>query len=221
MNLGKPRMSPPLPPSRKRPTTTLDAVDRPYHHGDLRRAIVETASAMLREDKGWQFTLREVARRAGVSHAAPYKHFPDKASLLLELALRGFDQLGQELKAAITPRPRSARKEFLAVGGAYIAFGVCNPALYRLMFSGDAGDPRGAHLSERALSALGVLLDMLTRGQESGAFRRHPLQGQAAACWAQVHGITMLSIEGLLMPEKVGSAPVQAALDTLLDGVLA
>jgi len=209
-----------LPQSREIPTTTLDTVDRPYHHGDLRRTIVETASAMLSEDKGWQFTLREVARRAGVSHAAPYKHFPDKAALLLELALHGFDQLGQELKAAITPRPRSARKEFLAVGGAYIAFGVSNPALYRLMFSSNAGDPRVAHLSERALSALGVLLDVLTRGQESGAFRRRPLQGQAAACWAQVHGITMLSIEGLLMPEKVGSAPVQAALDTLLDGVL-
>lgn len=211
---------PPLPRSRETPTTTLDAVARPYHHGDLRRAIVETASAMLREDKGWQFTLREVARRAGVSHAAPYKHFPDKAALLLELALRGFDQLGQELKAAIVPRPRSARKEFLALGGAYIAFGVGNPALYRLMFSSDAGDPHVAHLSERALSALGVLLDVLTRGQESGAFRRRPLQGQAAACWAQVHGITMLSIEGLLMPEKVGSAPVQAALETLLDGVV-
>ncbi|CAN7530363.1 TetR/AcrR family transcriptional regulator [Duganella sp. LjRoot269] len=209
-----------MPPPKKTLNTTLDAVERPYHHGDLRRAIVETASAMLREDKGWQFTMREVARRAGVSHAAPYKHFPDKAALLLELALRGFDQLGQELKAAIVPRPRSARKEFLAVGGAYIAFGMSNPALYRLMFSSDAGDLQVAHISESALSALGVLLDVLARGQESGAFRRRPLQGQAAACWAQVHGLTMLSIDGLLMPEKVGSAPVQAALDTLLDGVL-
>lgn len=196
-----------------------DLLDRPYHHGNLRRALVETASAMLREDKGWQFTLREVARRAGVSHAAPYKHFPDKASLLLELALRGFDQLGQEMKTAITPRPRSARKELLAAADAYIAFGVNNPSLYRLMFSTDAGDPHVAHLSERALAALGVVQDMLARGQQSGAFKRRPLPGQAAACWAQVHGITMLSIEGLLLSEKVGNAPVQAALETLLDGL--
>jgi AcrR family transcriptional regulator len=209
-----------VPQSRQTPTTTQDAVDRPYHHGDLRRAILETASAMLREEKGWQFTLREVARRAGVSHAAPYKHFSDKAALLLELALRGFEQLGLEMKAAITPRPRSARKEFLASAGAYIAFGVNNPSLYRLMFSSDAG-VHVAHLSERALAALGVLLDLLERGQQSGAFKRRPLQGQAAACWSQVHGITMLSIEGLLLPEKVGSAPIQAALDSLLDGVAA
>lgn len=76
-----------------------------------------------------------------------------------------------------------------------------------------------AHLSERALAALGVVQDMLARGQQSGAFKRRPLPGQAAACWAQVHGITMLSIEGLLLPEKVGNAPVQAALETLLDGL--
>ena len=70
-----------------------DTTNRPYHHGDLRRTIIETAMAMLHEDKGWQFTLREVARRAGVSHAAPYKHFPDKAALLAEMALLGFARL--------------------------------------------------------------------------------------------------------------------------------
>ena len=77
-----------------------DTTDRPYHHGDLRRALIETAMGMLHEDKGWQFTLREVARRAGVSHAAPYKHFPDKAALLAEMALLGFDRLRQATMTA-------------------------------------------------------------------------------------------------------------------------
>jgi len=191
----------------------------PYHHGDLRRVVIETAEQMLNESRGWQFTLREVARRANVSHAAPYRHFPDKASLLLELALRGFDQLSRETKAAITPQPKSMREAFVAVANACISFGKNNPSLYRLMFSSDAGDAHAAHLSERALAAFGVVLDLLERGQQSGAFKRRPLSGQAAACWAQVHGLTMLSIEGLLLPEKVGAAPVKAALDTLLDGL--
>lgn len=194
-------------------------LDRPYHHGDLRRVVIETAGRMLREDRGWEFTLREVARRAGVSHAAPYKHFPDKRALLVELAIQGFEQLGREMTAAATPRPRSSRKEVLAVANAYVQFGVANPALYRLMFSSEAGDPSSVHLNERVLRTFGVLLDVLERGQQAGAFRKRPLPGQAAACWAQVHGLTMLSIDGLLLPEKVGGNPVNAALATLLEGL--
>ena len=72
--------------------------ERPYHHGDLKRVVIETAQAMLREDKGWQFTLREVARRAGVSHAAPYKHFPDKSALLAELAMLGFNRASRAVR---------------------------------------------------------------------------------------------------------------------------
>lgn len=196
-----------------------DTVDRPYHHGDLRRVIIDTAVGMLREGKGWHFTLREVARRAGVSHAAPYKHFPDKGALLMELAMQGFEQLGRELTAAITPRPQSAHKEFQLVADAYVRFGAANPALYRLMFSSEAGDAASVHLNDRALRTLGVLLDVLERGQQTGAFKSRPLQGQAAACWAQVHGLTMLSIDGLLLPEKVGPNPLQAALATLLEGL--
>jgi AcrR family transcriptional regulator len=196
-----------------------DNVDRPYHHGDLKRAVIETAAGMLREDKDWQFTLREVARRAGVSHAAPYKHFPDKRALLTELAMQGFEQLGREMTAAVTPRPRSVRKEWLAAGNAYVQFGVANPALYRLMYSSEAGDPSSVHLNERVLRTFGVLVDILERGQEAGVFKKRPVQAQAAACWAQVHGLTMLSVGGLLLPEKVGGNPINAALGTLLEGI--
>ncbi|MFO1504301.1 MAG: TetR/AcrR family transcriptional regulator [Steroidobacteraceae bacterium] len=195
------------------------ATARPYHHGDLRRVIVDTAAKMLVEEKGWQFTLREIARRVGVSHAAPYKHFPDKDALLAELAVQGFEQLGRDMVAAITPQSRSVIKAFKAAALAYIEFGVQNPALYRLMFSSEAGDAASVHASERVLKTFGVLLDILARGQQAGVFKQRPVQGQAAACWAQVHGITMLSIEGLLIPGKVGQEPLQAALATLLEGL--
>ena len=198
-----------------------ELVDRPYHHGDLRRVIVETAASMLSEENGWQFTLREVARRAGVSHGAPYKHFPDKDALLAELALRGFDQLGEQMRAAVTSTPRSVRKAILAVAHAYIKFGLGNRSLYRLMFTASGAATQGIQLSERALATMGVLLELLQRGQQSGVFKRKPVQGQAAACWAQVHGLTMLSIDRMLVPEKVGDAPVEAALGTLLEGLVA
>ncbi|MFT3803879.1 MAG: TetR/AcrR family transcriptional regulator [Burkholderiaceae bacterium] len=197
------------------------ATTRPYHHGDLRRAIIDTALQMLADEKGWQFTLREVARRVGVSHAAPYKHFADKAALLAELAVQGFEQLGREMAAAITPRPRSIVKAFDAAAAAYVEFGTRNPALYRLMFSAEAGDAASVHTSERVLQTLGILFDLLERGQRAGVFRKRSVQGQAAACWAQVHGITMLSIEGLLLAQKVGNKPLQAALATLREGLQA
>ncbi|ATU94218.1 TetR/AcrR family transcriptional regulator [Phyllobacterium zundukense] len=196
-----------------------DTIDRPYHHGDLRRAVIETAMGMLHEDKGWQFTLREVARRAGVSNSAPYKHFPDKAALLAEMALIGFDGLREALMNAKPRWPNSRRNEFFAVARAYVRFGTSNPGLYRLMFSEDAGKAGDVHLSERALAAFGVLTDLLERGQAEGVLRKRDVRGQAAACWAQMHGITLLTIDGLFLPEKVGPNALDSALTTLLEGL--
>lgn len=196
-----------------------DTKNRPYHHGDLRRAVIETAMGMLDEDKGWQFTLREVARRAGVSHAAPYKHFPDKAALLSEMALIGFDKLRQLLMRARSRGRESIRDEFFAMARAYVRFGTSNPALYRLMFSADAGKPADVHMDERALAAFRLVIELLERGQSEGVLRKHDLRGQATACWAQLHGITLLTIDGLLLPEKVGPNALENAVVTLFEGL--
>lgn len=196
-----------------------DTKNRPYHHGDLRRAVIETAMGMLDEDKGWQFTLREVARRAGVSHAAPYKHFPDKAALLSEMALIGFDKLRQLLMRARSRGRESIRDEFFAMARAYVRFGTSNPALYRLMFSADAGKPADVHMDERALAAFRLVIELLERGQSEGVLRKHDLRGQATACWAQLHGITLLTIDGLLLPEKVGPNVLENAVVTLFEGL--
>jgi AcrR family transcriptional regulator len=192
---------------------------RPYHHGDLKRVVLETAQDMLREDKGWQFTLREVARRAGVSHAAPYKHFPDKSALLAELATLGFNQLRDEIAAALRRRVRSASAEFIAAAKAYIHFGTANPSLYRLMFSADVDKTAFAKLDEAGASAFAELLGILERGQQCGAFKKQPVRSQAAAAWALVHGFTMLAIDGQLLSGKVGPNPIDGVLTSMLEGV--
>lgn len=197
-----------------------DPIAQPYHHGDLRRTLTESALQMLQESKSWQFTLREVARRAGVSHAAPYRHFPDKAALLSELAKVGFDMLGVELTAALLDH-LSVEEQFAVAAKAYIKFGNANPALYHLMFSSDAGAQDEVHLNERATSTLNVLIALLERGQKEGVFKKRPVQGHAAACWALVHGLTLLSMNGLLLPEKVGDKPIDSALTTLIEGLRA
>jgi AcrR family transcriptional regulator len=113
-------------PARKRPKT--------YHHGDLREALIRAAVELLEEKGLTSFTLRECARRAGVSHAAPAHHFATAADLLAEIAARGFERfvaaLGQAAEAAGTlPEARLA-----AMGQAYVAFALANPAVYGLMF---------------------------------------------------------------------------------------
>lgn len=195
--------------------------DRPYHHGDLRRVLIETALGMLLENQNWGFTLREVARRAEVSHAAPYKHFSDKAALLRALAQIGFERLAEAMADARGDvRKADAKARFLATARAYIRYGQEQSGLYRLMFSADADKSADPALDEAALAAFQQLLDILIEGQSAGQFRPAPVGALAAASWAQVHGLTLLTLDGQLTPTKVGiNEPVQAALDILLEGL--
>lgn len=197
-----------------------DKSERSYHHGDLRRAVLDTAMDMLVQDGNWQFTLREVARRAGVSHAAPYKHFADKTALLTELALMGFERLEQALRLAATGGDGGIGGAFAAMARAYLGFGLANPALYRLMFGAEVARANGLHREPRAMAAFDLLGDLLRRGQAAGRIIAGPVPGLAGACWAQLHGLTMLEMDGLLRPEKVGEDAVEVALATFLNGVL-
>ncbi len=192
---------------------------KPYHHGDLRRTIIDTALATLKEQQGWQFTLREIARRAQVSHSAPYRHFPDKGALLHELALLGFERLNAAMQDAMLPT-MSAPQRLQAMAYAYLAFGQDNPDLYRLMFSTQAGDPAQIHVDPRAQAPFYLVIEVLERGQAEGTIRARSALGLATASWAHLHGLTLLSIDGRLLPAKVGEHAIEDALTTLLDGLL-
>src|ERR1700732_1015474 len=137
-----------------------ELAERPYHHGDLRRAIVTAALDILRETQSLEFSLRELARRAGVSHNAPYKHFADKRELLAAVSAAGFDALTKRMGTEIA-RLSTPRAQLFAALRTYIRYGAENPALYRLMFGGylrgpDDGRPaieRAAAETTRALLA--------------------------------------------------------------------
>ncbi|WP_245280025.1 TetR/AcrR family transcriptional regulator [Hyphomicrobium sp. 99] len=131
---------------------------------------------MLREGKAWHFTLREVARRAGVSHAAPYKHFSDKAALLAELALQGYRQLQEDLITAILPVGGSPHSELIALAKAYLDFGRANPSLFELMFSSEIDKSGDASLKEASCAPVLIIADILTRGQRARLFKRAPVE---------------------------------------------
>jgi AcrR family transcriptional regulator len=106
---------------------------RPYHHGDLQRALVEAGRRLLERDGVGALSLRAVAREAGVSAAAPYHHFKDRAALLYAIAHQGNVALNESMKAAFESS-QPGRDRIIAVGVAYVGFALANPALYRLMF---------------------------------------------------------------------------------------
>jgi AcrR family transcriptional regulator len=159
---------------------------RPYHHGDLRNALLDAARAILEEESLSALSLRAVARRAGVSHAAPYRHFPNHEALLVELASEGFAELRAEIvEAAASPGVESDR--IANVGAAYMRFVARRPALARLMF--------GPQLPNReAFPALAEAADGI--GDEIGKALHDSALGLAV--WAAVHGLAMLVLENVI-----------------------
>jgi AcrR family transcriptional regulator len=162
------------------------AADRGYHHGDLRNGLLEAARAILEEQDLGALTLRAVARRAGVSHAAPYRHFSNHEALLVELGLEGFAELRQFLnEAGKVSGPESER--IANIGAAYMRFVAKRPAVARLMFG-----PQLPHREK--FPALGTAAEAI--GAEIGAALSDPTLGLAV--WAAVHGLAMLVLENVI-----------------------
>ena len=200
--------------------------ERPYHHGDLRRAIVKAALEILSETQSLDFSLRELARRAGVSHNAPYKHFADKRELLSAVSAAGFEMLTKRMAREIG-RHGNARDQLFAMLRAYIDHGVDNPALYRLMFGGyltGPNDGRPAIELAEAEKTKAVLAGLIVAGGLGRAIADTPrnerkIAGAILACWSLVHGLTLLVADGLVGPKKKAGALGDSLVQGMLDGL--
>ena len=159
---------------------------RAYHHGDLRNALLESARKILEEESLARLSLRAVARRAGVSHAAPYRHFPNHEALLVELATEGFIELRKELRDSVSAGD-SEPDRIAKIGAAYMRFVAKRPAVARLMF--------GSQLPNRdKFPALGQAADAI--GEEIGKALHDSALGLAV--WSAVHGLAMLVLENVV-----------------------
>ena len=166
---------------------------RPYHHGDLRPALLRAAVEAIGEAGPAAMSLREVARRAGVSHAAAAYHFGDKAGLLTAVAAQGYRMLAEELRSA-----RDARRGFLEVGVTYVRFAVSHRAHFEVMYRPELYHPDDAEVRE-ARAAAAVLL-YGTASPDAGQL------AAGAAAWSLVHGLATLWLNGNL-PEQLGNDP--------------
>jgi len=191
--------------SRARPKRRTVGRKAGYHHGDLRRALIAAARALLEEDGLAALSLRATARRAGVSQAAPYHHFPDKDSLLAALAAEGFDALDRAMRARMRGVADPAQR-LVASGVAYVVFAVENPALFQVMF-GAAMRGRGAH-AERIEAGARAYETLETAVSATLGRGGRALRDKALAClqaWALAHGLAKLLVEGGLDPARYGA----------------
>jgi AcrR family transcriptional regulator len=179
-----------------------------YHHGDLRAACLSAAMELLAEDGVAGLSVRAVARRAGVSPGAPYRHYPDRDALVSAVAAEGYRELADYLSAA-HPLP-STPDDLAAVAVAYVQFALEHRALFRTMFS----DPCDGDNSERvaATTAVAEYVGALVRRAFPGA----DPDALSIALWAVVHGLAFLYLDG-----KLDTSSRQAVADGVRAAVLA
>ncbi len=182
----------------------------PYHHGDLRAACLRAAHDLLEEDGSAALSLRAVARRAGVSATAPYRHFADRDALLSAVAAQGYRALAAQLTAT-HPAPRDP-ESLAAVAAAYVRFAVDRPALFRVMFAEpcDPADPERAAASAAVRDYVGAVV--------RGTFPDSDPEPMSTAVWALVHGLAFLHLDGKFdtADPAATDARVRAAVRALL-----
>jgi AcrR family transcriptional regulator len=181
---------------------------RGYHHGNLREALVEAAMALIAESGPAGFTIAEAARRAGVSPAAPYRHFRDAEGLLAEVALRGFDALSLSLARAWREGKPEPIQAFENIGRAYLAFARNEPAFYAAMFEARINaesHPGLLTASERAFAVLRGAAETVTSAAPKPG--RPPALMVALHVWAMAHGIASLFGRGDAGRRKLPMSP--------------
>lgn len=197
------------------------AREQPYHHGDLRDALLQAATRIAARDGLQGLTLRAVAREAGVSHAAPAHHFGDVTGLISELAAIGFQRFSAALSAAAAS---AASPEEAAEGRAraYVAFARDNPHLFQLMFRTERLDHSRPALREAATNAFVNLAKVVGVRRQETVTPAHLTLAQAAdiaRMWSMVHGFAMLYLDGRLQDILDGLPPGTTA-ETLLAAML-
>ena len=176
-------------------TAVRRVTKRTYHHGDLERALVDTAVLMIQKDGIQALTLRRVGARLGVSRTALYRHFDGKEALLARVASEGFKRFHEALSAAVARAEARRTDPMAAMATAYSQFARSHPSHYQTMFSGVLTDGgRYPELQRCGEAAFNVLVDAIRRGQADGRIRRGNPVPLAEITWALSHGIATLGM---------------------------
>jgi AcrR family transcriptional regulator len=172
---------------------------RPYHHGNLRQALLDQAMVALRDGGIDELSLRELARAVGVSHAAPRRHFPDRQALLDALAIEGFARLGAALREAMTSGDREYGPTLQRCAHAYVTFATTDATLLEVMFAGKHNEP----VDEAAALSFAPILELILRGQDEHILEDGDPERVGLMLLSVIHGIASLRSAGMLAPEQL------------------
>jgi AcrR family transcriptional regulator len=176
--------------------------DRPYHHGQLREALLEQAERTIRERGAPALSLRELAREVGVSHGAPRRHFADRQALLDAVAEAGFARLGRQLQRAVSGAGDDFEARLQAAAGAYVRFATRDAAVLELMFTSKHSDETGT-LADAAERAFAVLLELIAQGQAEGALESGDPERVGLVLFATMQGIAALVTGGMVQAGEI------------------
>ena len=192
-----------------------------YHHGDLKNALIKAGVEILSKEGIEGLSLRKVAQRAGVSHSAPYSHFPDKQSLIAAISTEGFNQLYAELDAAVLAYPKSPKKQLQQGALAYLQFALNNTDTFKIMFSGVL-EKEKEYLAfvEISHKTFQRVVDVVRACQEVGIMRATSPEMMAVAAWGQVHGIVSLALEGQISHTVLDGHAIQDVVSFAVEQML-
>jgi AcrR family transcriptional regulator len=198
-----------------------------YHHGDLRQALIETGLLVIREQGAHALSLREAARKAGVSEAAPYRHFTNKESLLAAIAEEGFKRLHSRLSEAATESQDEPLVQLQSLAWRYVEFALDDTDLFRAMFSSSLVPPHAEKhptLSQAAIGTFEQVVQVVVACQGSGHIQKAANPKIIAThLWGSIHGMTVLLVDQQMsflgVTIEQARSIIRAQLDSHLEGL--
>lgn len=192
-----------------------------YRHGDLKNGLIQSALQLVQQRSNVEFTLRELAEKTGVTHAAAYRHFKSKNEIMLAIAQDGFDILKGYFKAVTENDPGDIK----SLGISYVKFSIENPHYFRVMFHPDIRHPEKGESHEMVGGDAFLILEACIQyNQKNGIFTTRPSYELSLTAWSLVHGLSVLWTSGNLSPIPSGQKiepmkMAQSISDVLMEGL--